>query len=160
MSTLEQERAVRTVELGLIAHRMMIMWLAIASMVVGIVMVLTGAPTFLEDWFSPWSRVVLGLLAFSPAVLTVVGAAMGPSRSNVAWWLQMFGLLGQASWYFAMLCAYIGLLMHEGPQWARLGEELAPHVSGRGYVPFIYLGLLGLAVIPLVTMMVLGRPRR
>lgn len=159
MSTLDEERARRSIELGLIAHRMMIMWLAIVSIITGITMILTGAPTFLEDWFSPWSRVVLGLLAFAPAVCTVVGAAIG-TRTRPGWWAQMLGLLGQTAWYITMMVAYIGLLFHEGPQFARLGQPLAENVSGRGYVPFIYLGLLGLAIIPLVTMLLLGRPRR
>lgn len=156
---LDADRARRSIELGLIAHRMMIMWLAITSMIIGPVIVVTGAPAFFEDWFSPWSRVMLGLLAFAPAVCTVIGAAMG-TRTTGGWWTQLLGLLGQAVWYVAMLCAHVGLLIQEGPQWVRLGEPLAPGISGRGYVPLVYLGLLGLAIIPLVTMLLLGRPRR
>ena len=156
---LTTEQAQRTVRLGLVAHRLMVMWLAVTSMWVGVTMIVTGAPAFLEDWFSPWSRVVLGALAFAPGLCTVLGAIIGPRRLR-GWTLQVAGLLGQGLWYAAMGLAYLGLLFWEGPQWAALGEPLADGVSGRGYVPLIYLGLLGLAVIPMVTLILLGRPRR
>lgn len=159
MTEIEQERAIRTVRLGLTAHRFAVMWLAVISILVGIVMIVTGAPAFLEDWFSPWSRVVLGVLAFSPGLLTVIGVAVGPARIG-GWWTQVLGLLGQAVWYASMMGAYVGLLVYEGPQWADLGEPLNAAVSGRAYVPLIYLGLLGLALIPLVTLLKIGRPGR
>lgn len=160
MSTiLEQDRAVRAVRAGVAAHRLSVVWLAAISMAVGLTMILTGAPAFVEDWFSPWSRVVLGALAFAPAVCTVVGALLS-HNTLPGWWMQVAGLFGQATWYGAMMVVYCGLLVDEGAQWANLGEALDPAVSGRGYVPIIYLGLLGLAVIPLVTLLRLGRPGR
>lgn len=155
---LTPDRARQTVELGLAAHRASLLWLAVASLLVGMVMIVTGAPAFLEDWFSPWSRVVLGLAAFLPALCTVIGMVIGPAR-RCGWTLQVIGLSGQALWYALMMATYSALLIKEGPQFVGLGEPLSSTVSGRAYVPLIYVGLLGQALVPLWTVVRLGPPR-
>jgi hypothetical protein len=157
--TSQRQRAVEQVRLELVTRRLSIMVLGFMGVWVGIAMILTGAPSFIEVWFSPWSRIGLGALAFAPGLLVVIGGLAG-DNTVCGWWTQILGLWGCAAWYATMTAAYVGLLVHEGAQWATLGQPLSPEISGRGYVPLIYLALFVLAVIPLVTMIRIGRPQR
>lgn len=152
-------QAIERVRLELVARKFMVMILALVAVWVGIAMMLTGAPSFLEGWFSPWSRYAVGSIAFMTGLLTSIGGSMTDQKPG-GWWTQVVGLTGLCAWYAGMGIAYIGLVISEGFTWAGLGEALDPSSSGRAYVPIVYLGLMIMTATPLVTMLRLGRPRR
>lgn len=147
------------VQVNLQSRRLSIMLLAVTAVWIGAVMIMTGAPNFIEDWFSPWSRVVLGTLIFTAGCLTCIGCVLTDERTD-GWWIQVFGLSLLTLWYGGMGAAYIGLIITQGAQWADIGQPLPPNSTGRAYVPLIYLGLLATTAVPLLTLVRLGRPRR
>ena len=152
------QEAVARIEVELAARRLIVLVLGLLAIAVGTVMIVTGAPSFIENWFSPWSRVLLGGTSALFGFMAVFGLLLDHRLSG--WVAHLLGLLGLALWYTAIGGAYLGLLVHEGPQWADLGEPLAADVSGRAYVPLIYLGLFLLNLIPLVAALKAGRPYR
>lgn len=153
----EVDRAVERVRLELVSRKLMIMVLAVTAVLAGAVVMLTGAPNFLEDWFSPWSRYAIGGLSFFAGLVTCVGG-LATDRTRPGWWTQVVGLTLMAAWYAAMCAAYTGVVIHQGAGFVGPGEPLSPGVTGRGYVPILYFGLTGVVLIPLVTMIRLQRP--
>lgn len=135
------------------------MLLGVMTVLVGGVTIMTGAPSFIEDWFSPWSRVVLGALAFAPGLLVAIGGAFDDHRPCV-WWIHVMGLAGIATWFGFMCISYSVYTAEIGIDFVKIGQPLAATDSGRAYVPLVYLVLFLLAVVPLVTMIRIGRPRR
>lgn len=155
----EVARAVERVRLELLTRHFMVMVLALIGVWTGIAMILTGAPAFIETWFSPWSRYLIGGSALVAGMLTVGGGFVGEER-RCGWWAQAIGLSGMTLWYAGMSVAYVGLTIHEGWEIVGPGQALSPGDTGRGYVPFIYLGLMLMTATPLVTMVRLRRPGR
>lgn len=153
----QTRRAIERVRLELVTRKFMVMVLALIGVWVGITMCLTGAPAFIETWFSPWSRYVVGGGAFLAGLTVSIGGMM-TDRRPPGWWTQVIGLAALTIWYFGMSVAYLGLFMLEGAPFAAPGEPLDPSNSGRGYVPLVYLGLMILTATPLVTMLRLARP--
>lgn len=150
---------VERVRLELVTRRLSIMMLGVLTVLVGGVMMMTGAPAFIEDWFSPWSRMVLGILAFLPGLMVAIGGIFD-DRHPCAWWLHMLGLGGIAAWFAFMCGAYTVLVFQQGIAFAQVGQSLTSEQAGRAYVPLVYLVLFFLALIPLVTMIRVGRPGR
>ena len=148
---------IERVRLELATRKLIIMMLGVMTVLVGAMTIMTGAPAFIEDWFSPWSRVVLGLLAFVPGLMVSIGGAFDDSAWCV-WWIQIFGLAGVAAWYAAMAGAYTGLVIRDGPGFVKIGHHLASADAGRAYVPLIYIVLFIITAIPLVTMFRIGKP--
>lgn len=148
---------IERIRLELIARKLMIMAMAVAAVFAGAAVMLTGAPNFLEDWFSPWSRYFIGGVPFVFGSLASLGGLM-TDRTSCGWWAQFSGLLGLALWYASMAVVYIGLVVVQGVSFVGPGETLPEGVTGRGYVPMIYLGLLAATCIPLVTLVRLRRP--
>lgn len=161
METPEADAAVEQVRLELATRKLMVMLVGLIGVWVGIVIALTGAPNFIEDWFSPWSRYFLASPAFFAGLLTVAGGARS-DLTRCGWVSQVAGLTGMALWYFAMAVVYFVLVLEQGFHVVGPGEPLADSVTGRGYVPLLYLGLTAMAVVPLATLVrlrgVLGRP--
>ena len=155
--TAERDRAIERVRLELVTRKFMIMVLAMIVVWVGIAMMLTGAPRFIEDWFSPWSRYFIGGLAFSAGLVTSIGGLIGDGCRK-GWWTQVAGLSGTALWYGGMSLAYLGLLCTEGLDLVAPGEPLDDILAGRGYVPIVYFGLMIMTLTPLLTMFKLQRP--
>jgi MFS family permease len=140
------------VRLELVKRRMTVLILALTCVWAGAFIILTGAPNFIETWFSPWSRYGVGGVAFVVGIITSVGGFIG-DRSRTGWALQAIGLFGMMSWFVGMGAAYWGLIVAQGGlKLVGPGEELAGIWTGRGYVPIIYLGLALLALNPLVAM--------
>ena len=153
----EVERSVERVRLELVSRKLMIMVLALTAVLAGATIMLTGAPNFIEEWFSPWSRYFLGGTSFLAGMVAVAGGAIG-DRTRPGWWTQVVGLTMMAAWYLGMAAAYTGVVIQQGAGFVGPGEPLAEGVTGRVYVPVLYLGLTLVALIPLVTMLRLRRP--
>lgn len=153
-----EARAIEQVRLELVTRRLSIMVLAFFAVWIGIAMILMGAPDFIEHWFSPWSRVAFGIVSFIGGLITMSGLLVGGPL--LGWWLQVSGLATLGLWYAAMGTSYAALIIFQGSQFVRPGQELPDASTGRAYVPLIYLTLFLLAVIPLVTLLRLGRPSR
>lgn len=152
-----ETNAVERVRLEVMARRFMVTMLALIAVWAGIAMILTGAPDFIEDWFSPWSRYFVGGIAFSAGLATSLGVAQ-TSHHLGGWWAQVVGLAVLTAWFAAMGMAYVGLVVMQGIEIVGPGEPLDASVTGRGYVPFVYLGLVVLSGTPLVTLLRTSRP--
>lgn len=153
------EQAIERVRLELVTRKFMVMALALIAVWVGLTMCLTGAPSFMENWFSPWSRYLIGAGAFLSGLIVSLGGVMTDLR-RVGWWTQVVGLTMLTAWYLGMAGGYVGLVVSEGVFWAAPGRALDPASTGRAYVVVVYLGLALMAAIPLITMLRLGRPAR
>lgn len=154
---LREQRAIERVRLELVTRKLMVMVLALIGVWVGIGMCLTGAPDFMETWFSPWSRYAIGGGAFLTGLVTSIGGFVG-DRTRKGWWTQVVGLWGLVLWYWGMGAAYLALFMIEGADFVAPGDPLPVESTGRGYVIIVYWGMAVLAAIPLVTMLRLNRP--
>lgn len=152
------DQATSRIQVELATRRLIVLVLGLLAIAIGTVMIVTGAPAFIENWFSPWSRVLLGGTSALFGFMAVFGLLY--DHRLLGWLAHIGGLIGLCLWYTAIGSAYTGLLVVEGPQWANLGEPLASNVSGRGYVPLIYLGLFMINLIPLVAALKAGRPYR
>ena len=153
----EVDRAVERVRLELASRKLMIMTLGLTAVLAGIAVMLTGAPNFIEEWFSPWSRYFLGGFSFVAGMVTVLGGAVG-DRTRPGWWTQVVGLALMAVWYAGMALAYGNIVVDQGTTIVGPGVPLSEGVTGRGYVPILYLGLTLVVLIPLATMVRLRRP--
>lgn len=148
---LQEQQAIERVRLELVTRKLMVMVLALIGVWVGIGMCLTGAPFFMETWFSPWSRYIIGGGAFLTGLTVSLGALATDQRAR-GWWTQAAGLLGLTLWYAGMAVAYLVLFAQEGAHFAAPGAALNPTSSGRGYVIVVYVGLAVLTATPLATM--------
>lgn len=153
----EVARSVERVRLELSTRKLMIMMMALTGVLTGAAIMLTGAPNFIEEWFSPWSRYLVGGSAFAAGLTTTVGGFIG-DRVRVGWWTQIAGLFGLAAWNASMAAAYLAVVIRQGAGFVGPGEPLAADVTGRGYVPILYLGLMVVIMVPMVTMIRLRRP--
>ena len=70
----------------------------------------------------------------------------------------MVGLALMAVWYAGMALAYGNIVVDQGTTIVGPGVPLSEGVTGRGYVPILYLGLTLVVLIPLLTMLRLRRP--
>jgi len=135
---------------------MMIMLIGVTAVWVGIAIMLMGAPDFLEDWLSPWSRYLIGGVAFLAGLSTVGGCLWG-DQTRCGWWAQAVGLSGLVLWQVFMAACYTARVLDQGVFMARPGEPLNPATTGRGYVPFLYIGLALGTAIPLAALFRLRR---
>lgn len=150
------DNAVEQVRLELVTRKLMIMLVGLIGVWVGIAIILTGAPNFVEEWFSPWSRYWVGGLALLSGFCTVFGSVWD-DRTRCGWWGQAAGLAGMTIWYLSMGAIYFTLVTTQGFDLVGPGEPLAADVTGRGYVPLLYAGLAMMAATPLVTLVNLRR---
>ena len=111
---------------------------ALIGIEVGLFMIAMGAPTVVEEAFGPWSRVVLGLQALLPSVVTLVGLAIG-MNSVIGRRTVLAGLAGQITWHLAMAAALIYSIVEKSHVLA-LGQPL-PEGALAGYGFWVYLNL-------------------
>src|ERR1044072_7181657 len=102
---LNEPRAVERVRLELVTRKFMVMMLALLATWVGIAMCFTGAPSFMETWFSPWSRYAIGAIAFAGGLTVSIGGVL-TDLTRKGWWTQMIGLGILVLWYFGMAVSY------------------------------------------------------
>jgi hypothetical protein len=139
------------------ARKRMVMAMGVTAVWVGIAIIVMGAPDFIEDFFSPWSRYALGGAAFLGGLSIALGGAWG-DLSRCGWWAQVAGLSVLIGWQVFMAACYTARVLDQGVFLALPGEPLRHEVTGRGYVPFLYVGLALGTAIPLITMLRNGCP--
>jgi hypothetical protein len=153
------EEAVDRLRHELEVRERIVMVMGVTASWVGIAIILMGAPDFLEDWFSPWSRYVLGGWAFVAGLLASSGLILGDCHRR-GWLYQVIGLSMMVVWQLTMAACYVGRVLDQGIFLARPGQPLNEGVTGRGYVPFLYIGLTLGTLVPLIAMIRNGRPTR
>lgn len=147
------------IRLELVTRKFMVMVLGLIAAWVGLAIMLTGAPSFIEAWFSPWSRFYVGGVAEAAGLTVVLGGLAGDLRRS-GWWTQVVGLGLLVAWYAGLGGSYAVLVAQEGIDIVAPGQPLASVDAGRAYVPLVYLGLMLLTLTPLVTMLRLGQPAK
>lgn len=157
MTEEELDHSIERVRLELVTRKFMVTVLAMIAVWVGIAIMLTGAPNFIEDWFSPWSRYCVGGVAFFSGIVTSIGGLEG-DETKAGWRIQVIGLTTLTLWYLCMSAAYVGLVTMQGLPIVAPGEPLPDGVTGRGYVPIVYAGLMVMTATPLATLFRLGSP--
>lgn len=140
-----------------LASRFIALWIyGTLGILVGLAMITTGAPSKVEDSFGPWTRLVLGLLAFAGGLLTIIGAP-DHTRSRGRWVAALVGTTLLSIWGTAMAVSYFLATLHAGFTfawpWQRISDD-----SSRLYVPLMYECLFGLFVLHVITLAKL-RPR-
>lgn len=128
-------------------------------LMIGMMMILTGAPAPTEGWWGPWSRLVLGGAAMAGGMTLLVGTA----RSDDSWggWMMMtVGSALGALWHVGLTATYSYAATTEKMQILSPGEPLSEAVTSRGYIPLVYLGYVLLVLIHFVTLVRLGPPPR
>lgn len=153
------QQAAERVRLELVTRKLGIMILGLTVLWVGLAMVLTGAPNFIEGWFSPWSRYMVGGVAVLAGAGIVAGDAWGDQTAR-GYWSQCVGLGLMTLWNLFMAVTYGVYVLLTGLEIVGPGEPLSAASTGRGYVPVLYAGLAVLTAVPMGTMIRLGRPSR
>lgn len=154
-----QERAHKRIVLELGNRTAMLCVHGGLLLVVGLMMALTGAPRPTEDWFGPWSRLVVGGSGLLAGAVILVGVAL-TDESTRGWRTQVAGTSMAALWHLGLTATYAFAAITERMEILAPGESLADGVVNRGYIPFIYLGYEMLVVIHAVTLARLGPPPR
>jgi hypothetical protein len=147
------------IRLELVTRKFMVILLGLTAAWVGLAIMVTGAPSFIEDWFSPWSRFYVGGVAEAAGLTVVLGGMVGDLRRS-GWWTQVTGLALLVLWYAGLGASYAVLVFQQGVDIVGPGEHLPSTESGRAYVPMVYLGLMLMTATPLVTMLRIGRPTK
>lgn len=89
--------------------------------------------------------------------LAVIGGTM-TERTRCGWWNEVSGLTGMAGWALMMASVYFWRVADQGAGFVGPGEPLSAGVTGRVYVPILYLGLTFVIIVPLTTLLRLRRP--
>lgn len=158
-SDFTRPESVERVRLELVARKFMVTILGLIATGIGVAMMLTGAPDFIEGWFSPWSRYFVGSFAFVAGLLVAIGGSFGDDN-RIGWTMQVSGLSILTLWNIGYGCAYLIMSLERGVQLAMPGEALSPSMTGTDYVPLVYFGLTTMAVVPLRVMLKVGWPSR
>jgi len=137
----------------------MVMVMGVTAVWVGIAIMTMGAPDFLEEWLSPWSRYFIGGTAFISGLMACAGLLAG-ACSRWGWWSQVIALGMMVAFQLFMAVAYTGRVIDLGIFFAHPGEPLNEGVTGRGYVPLLYVGLVLGTLVPMLAMIKNGRPTR
>lgn len=128
-------------------------------LMIGLMMILTGAPAPAEDWWGPWARLLLGGLALAAGGTLLVGVAVS-DETRGGWLAMVFGTLTACLWHVGLTLTYTYAAATEKMQILAPGEPLSEAVTSRGYIPLVYLGYVLLVLIHHVTLVRLGPPPR
>lgn len=157
MNPTECDRQIERVRLELLTRRFMIALVGFIGAWVGIAIVLTGAPSFVEAVLGPWSRYAIGSVPLISG-LAISGGYLWGEETRCGWWSQVLGLSGMTLWYSTVALIYASFAINAGITLLGFGEPLPDQMTrGFTYVPFTYLGLALMAATPLVALIKIGR---
>lgn len=128
-------------------------------LMIGMMMILTGAPAPAEGWWGPYARLVLGGAAMIGGSVLLIGTA----RGDDSWWgwaMMTIGSALAAAWHVGLTATYTYAAATERMVILAVGETLGETVTSRGYIPLVYLGYVLLVLIHCVTLVRLGPPPR
>lgn len=135
----------------------MVAMLGMMATLIGVGIMLTGAPAFLEEWFSPWSRYLIGGFIFVAGLGISLGGLAEETRCG--WFAQITGLTMMSFWSLVLGILHAALYVLAGAQWVGPGEPLSdPTIAGRAYIPLFYLSFFAISAVVLVTSAKVGRP--
>ena len=153
------ERAHRRIVLELENRTLMLCVHGGILIVLGLMMALTGAPAPTEDWYGPWSRLVVGGAGMAIGLTTLVGVAL-TDESRVGYASMMVGTVMAAFWHGGLSLTYAYAVATQKMALLSPGEPLDTAITNRGYIPFVYLGYVLLVCIHASTLVRLGPPPR
>lgn len=156
---LDAERAHRRIVLELENRTLMLLTHGGMLLVLGLMMVLTGAPRPTEEWFGPWSRLVVGGAGMLCGLTALVGVAL-TDDSRRGYRLLLAGTISGMVWHVGLSLTYAWAVSESRLEILAPGEALDSAISNRGYIPFVYLGYVLLIGIHARTLVKLGPPPR
>lgn len=153
------ERAHRRIVLELENRTLMLCVHGGVLLILGLMMMFTGAPAPMEAWYGPWSRLVVGGTGFLIGAATLVGVAL-TDESRRGYSAMLVGTILAALWHAGLSLTYAYAASTSRMELLAPGEPLSAAVTQRGYIPFVYLGYVLLVSIHAVTLARLGPPPR
>ena len=159
MTTRQAERAQHRIVLELQNRIGMLCVHGGILLMIGMMMILTGAPAPAEDWWGPFARLVLGGMAMLGGAVLLVGTARGDD-SRWGWSMMTIGTALAAAWHVGLTLTYTYAAATERMVILAPGEPLSEAVTSRGYIPLVYLGYVLLVLIHCATLVRLGPPPR
>lgn len=158
MERIVADRRMRNALIGLESRTQALFAYGALALFVGVLMAVSGAPTAVEAKFGTLIRLELGIpLAIGGALVTVSSSLAGERRW--AWWSALLGMILLTLWCLAMTVAYTIGGLDQGFVVAGPMTEI-PIDRARAYVPFLYQGLMVLALLHVITFLRMGRPPR
>jgi len=159
IQALESERAHRRIVLELENRNSMLLVHGALLLVLGLMMTLTGAPRPTEEWFGPWSRLVVGGAGMLSGLVALVGVAL-TDDSRRGYRLLLGGTAFGMLWHVGLSATYAWAVTQSRLELLAPGEILDINISNRAYIPFVYLGYVLLIGIHVRTLVKLGPPPR
>lgn len=153
------ERAHKRIVLEIQNRTLMLCVHGLILMLVGLMMATTGAPLVTEEWFGPWSRIVVGSWAIVAGAVSIFGVALSDDI-RLGWRSMLVGSLAGGLWHLGLASTYGWAAITTKMSILLPGEPLGSDIVSRGYIPFIYLGYVLLIAIHAVTLIRLGPPPR
>lgn len=145
--------------LELTARTGMMMVHGVMLTLIGLAMVLTGAPAPIEASWGPWSRLAIGGAAIVIGLTILVGASE-TDNEPVGWWALLLGFGSGVLWHLGLATAYAASAYQSRMALLAPGELLDSTITSRGYIPLVYVGYFLLTAIHLRTVWKLGPPPR
>jgi len=128
-------------------------------LMIGMMMILTGAPAPAEDWWGPTARLALGGAAMIGGAVLLVGTALGDD-SRRGWSMMVVGSVLAGLWHLGLTFTYAYAAATARMEILSPGEPLSEAVTSRGYIPLVYFGYVLLVLIHSITLVRLGPPPR
>lgn len=154
-----EKRAYERVMLELTARTLMMQVHGVMLAMLGLMMIITGAPAPIEADWGPWSRLALGGAAIGIGLTVLFGSAE-TDNEPAGWRALMIGFGSGMLWHLGLALAYTISVLGSRVQILSPGEILDASITSRGYIPLIYLGYVLLTSIHLRTVWKLGPPPR
>lgn len=156
---LDAERAHQRIVVELENRTLMLCTHGGVLLVLGLMMALTGAPAPTEAWYGPWSRLVVGGAGLIIGALMLVGVAR-TDDTHLGYRALLTSTLLATIWHAGLALTYAYAAATQKMALLAPGEPLSTSITNRGYIPFIYLGLMLLVSVHLRTLLRLGPPPR
>lgn len=154
-----EKRAYERIMLELTARTAMMFVHGAMLAMIGLTMVVTGAPSPIEAAWGPWSRIALGGAALVIGAVILFGAAE-TDNDPAGWRALMLGFGGGMLWHAVLAGSYAVAAYQTQMAFLLPGETLSASVTSRGYIPLIYLGYVLLTALHFRTVWKLGPPPR
>jgi len=154
-----EKRAYERIMLELTARTSMMMVHGSMLAMIGLMMMVTGAPAPIEASLGPWSRILFGGAAVVFGMTILFGAAETDNEPS-GWWALLLGFGSGVLWHAGLALAYAVSAYQSRMMILEPGEVLDAAITSRGYIPLVYVGYALLTALHLRTVWKLGPPPR